>query len=206
MARRQSCVRLSTQRCFPCPTGLSAGFKPDGNIGRVSSLRLLPLLLDKLDNQPIHTARHHFTHLSDSVVFITARLLSSPPPLLLLCKLRGGGRLLPSVCCGKGCERGGWRWRCRWLIKVETPGSANMTKEKDEAAFYSGLLITLKPPEFTSCQAAALVHCWQTAAMFFITPPNRMRERNSYVWLWRLVVIYTIYASNREDGLNDIPK
>lgn len=81
-----------------------------------------------------------------------------------------------------------------------------MTKEKDEAAFYSGLLITLKPPEFTFCQAAALVHCWQTAAAFFITRPDGKSERNSYVCQRRLVVIYTIYASNREDGLNDIPK
>lgn len=42
-----------------------------------------------------------------------------------------------------------------------------MTKEKDEAAFYSGLLITLKPPEFSSCQAAALVRCQRTAANGF---------------------------------------
>lgn len=106
---------------------------------------------------------------------------------------------------GEGGGNGGGRGCCRWLIKVETTGSANMTKEK-EAALYSGLLITLKPLEFTFCQAAALVHCWQTAATFFITLPNGKWERNSYVCLQRSVVIYTIYTSNREDGLNDVPK
>lgn len=74
-------------------------------------------------------------------------------------------------------ERGAWGGCCRWLIKVETTGSANMTKEKDEAAFYSGLLITLKPPEFTFCQAAALVHCWQTAAAFFIARRDGKRGK-----------------------------